>query len=241
MPRAALLMLLALAALVISGCDTTKAKSERAGVAANRELESRKSIVVKKVDPRIDVKSVEVVGRGRDATFVVKLVNTSDAVMTDLPISVGVSRGGERKQLNRKKGLEYFLTHVPAAAPGRETVWVAPLDRRVPSGTPFARVGKPRFTQGPASTVPEVAISDVATEARSVTGGVENKTGFPQYVIVVNAVAVDENGGVVAAGRQRLVKFATGESQEFIVPLAGRIGRAELSVTGVPAVVAVNP
>lgn len=240
MSRAALLILLALAAPVISGCDTTKAKSERAGVAANRELESRKSIVVKKVDPRIDVKSVEVVGRGRDATFVVKLVNTSDAVLTDLPITVGVSRNGKRKQLNRAKGLDYFLTHVPAAAPDEETVWVAPLDRRVPSGEPFALVGKPALDHSSASSIPNVEIKGVNREGAKVTGEVKNATGFPQYVILVNVIATNSDGQVVAAGRQRLVKFATGESQEFSVTISGKVGKAELSAVGVPAIIANN-
>lgn len=227
-------LLFVLAGLLV-GCDTTADKSARAKVAANRELATRKAVVVKRPIADVRVKSVSVVGRGRGAAFVVRYVNKGSVALNDLPVNVGVSRGGARKVLNQRRGLEYFLTHISAAAPGVEGVWVAPLGKRVPRGKPFAVIGTPTMPQSGAATVPVVSVSGVSAARGKVTGTVKNTTGVPQYVILVYAVA-RRGSRDVAAARARLTKFETGEQQIFKTPLIGRPGQANPTTQATPAI-----
>lgn len=235
--RCLALVALAMFAGVLTGCDTTRDKSARAKVAAERELAARKSVVVRKPWADVKVTGVDVVGRGRDAAFVVRYLNEGSEALNDLPVNVGVSSGGSRTYLNRRKGLEYFLTHIAAASPGREGIWVAPLGRRVPSGKPFAVIGKPTMPQSGASEVPPVEVTGVAAARSKVTGKVKNTTGFPQYAIFVYAIGLDGDD-VVAAARARPVKFSTGEEQSFSADLIGRLGKSELKTFAAPAIVA---
>lgn len=225
-----LLICLALAASGASGCDTTTDKSDRAKIAADRELQSRKAVNVREPDARIEINSVQAVGKGKKAAIVVELTNTSDAAISDLPINVGVKRGGETKLLNRGPNLYYFYNHVPAAAPGVPTIWVAPLGKRIPKGKLFAIVGEPTQRQRPGQFLPDLKLENVAAKKGAVTGSLENDSGNPQYVIELYATAKRGNK-FVAAGRNRVVRLADGERQSFSIPLSGKFGKAAPKVT----------
>lgn len=231
----ALLALVAVAG-VFAGCDTTRAKSSRAKIAADRELASRKAVVVRKPSADVKVTGVDVVGRGRDAAFVVRYLNEGDVALNDLPINVGVSSGGAKTYLNRRKGLEYFLTHIAAASPGAEGIWIAQFGKRIPKGKPFAVIGKPTFPQSGAGAVPPIELKDVTAARGKVTGKVKNTTGTPQYAIFIYAIGLSGDD-VVAAASARPVKFSTGEEQPFSAKLVGRLGKAELKTYAAPAVV----
>lgn len=230
-PRRALpLICLALIAAFAAGCDTTTEKSARAKVAADRELQSRKKVTVRKQDARIKIDTVQAVGKGKKAAIVVVVTNTSAGALTDLPINVGVKRGGKTKLLNRGPNIYYFYNHIPAAAPGVQTTWVAPLGRRIPKGKLFAIVGKPVQEQRPGQFVPKLKISSITAKKGAVTGSLENNSGNPQYVIELYATA-SKGDKFVAAGRNRVVRLANGEAQTFEIPLSGRLGKAEPVVT----------
>lgn len=222
--RIVALLAVAAATLAVVGCDTTADKNVRAKLAADRELAIRKKLIVKKQDPRIEVETVQVVGKGKRAAFVVVINNSHDEALSDLPVNVGVTRGGRRKILNSAANTYYFYKHIPSAAAGKQTIWVAPLGRRVPKGKPFAIVGEPRQPQRAGQFVPTLNLTGVQTGRTAVTGTLVNDTGLPQYLIELYAT-VKRGDRFVAAGRNRAVRLGNGERQAFAIPLVGRPGR----------------
>lgn len=221
--RPASLGLIALA-LLLSGCDTTQDKSQRAAVSADRALDSRKPVNVARPDPRFKIETVQAVGRGKTAAIVVRFKSSAAQATADLPISVGIERDGARKLLNRGPNVYYFQNHIPAAPPLASTVWVVQLGKRIPRGKLFAAIGTPRGLQTTGAT-PDLAIAKVRG-SQSVTGLITNRSGLPQYVVELYATA-SHHGKYVAAGRSRVVKLTGDGTQRFAIPLAGRRGRAK--------------
>ena len=210
-----------LAGTLLGGCTTTQQKSARSKVVANRLLASRKPMLVTRSNPAIQVLGVTLVGR---RAFVVRLRNRRDKLAEDLPISVGVRPG---RYLNRRGGLGYLNTHVPAIAARSEAIWVFTTSRAAPRGAPFARVGVGATT--PAARVPAVRARVAGSAVRVV-----NASSIPQYDLGVFAVA-SRGGRVVAAGRAAIKHLGTGASTTVRLGLVGRARGAALHVSTAPS------
>jgi hypothetical protein len=232
------LALLALIALpVLTGCDSTQDKNKRAEVAAKRKLEARKPIKDATKNPVIEINEVQAVGKGKDAVVVVSLTNNGAEVLSDLPITVGVKRDGRTTLINKGPDIYYFANHVPAAAKGKETIWVGDFNRRIPKGKLFAQVGQPTFPQTKGARFPEFALKTISHSKGEVVGAFENKSGIPQYV--VELYAVTRHGGKwVAAGRFRLTRVTGSGKLDFVIPMQGNAKKYTPSISAGPAILA---
>ncbi|MFT4049498.1 MAG: hypothetical protein QM648_06620 [Solirubrobacterales bacterium] len=235
--RFLLICAFALCAVVLTGCDTTRAKNDRAKIATDRVVVGDKGTKVRKAFSDVRVEQVALLRSGRRAAIAVLVTSHSDQTLSDLPIVVGVNSNGKRKQVNGRARQPYFDSHVPALAAGGSTWWVYAPARRVPHGKPYAIVGAPSFDQRPGRTIPKVELSRVVSGAHSVKGTVKNSTGFPQYQILLYAVAL-KGRAVVAAGSASNAKFGTGEEQTFQIKLVGRPPKGTAKPTAVPAILA---
>jgi hypothetical protein len=239
MPRRHAQIALALLALIalplFTGCDSTQDKNKRAEVAAKRKLAAREPIKDATKNPVIKINEVQAVGKGKQALVVVSLTNTGSDALSDLPITIGVQRGGKTKLLNKGPNIYYFANHVPAAAAGEATIWIGQFNRRIPKGKLSARVGQPVFPQTKGAQIPKFTQTLVARERDEITGAFENLSGLPQYV--VELYAVSRHGGKwVAAGRSRLTRVTGNDKREFVIPMQGNAKKYTPTISSAPAI-----
>jgi hypothetical protein len=221
--RSASPILLALAALVLTGCVTTQRTNERYKLRADRTLASRKPLRVLQPGSDVSVGRVAVLRAARGGAVVVELTNRSDRALSDVPISVGVAR----TPLNVRGGLDFFQTHVASIAAGGQVRWVFTTRKRIPRGRPFAVVGD--AARSPAQ-LPRIG----TTPAR---GGavVRNASDVPQYGLPVYAV-VRHAGHYVAAGRTTLQQLGTGSSVTVPLRLIGARHGAPVELEALPTI-----
>jgi hypothetical protein len=233
--RIALALLALLAVPVLTGCDSTQDKNARAEVAAKRKLQAREPLTDASKNPAIKINDVQAVGKGKLALVVVSLTNTGAEVLTDLPITIGVNRRGRSMLLNKGPDIYYFANHVPAAAKGKETIWIGQFNRRIPKGKLFAQVGQPAFPQTDGAQIPRFALQTIGRTKAEVTGAFENQSGVPQYV--VELYAVTRHGGKwVAAGRSRLTRVTGNGKSDFVLPMQGNAKKYPPSISAGPAI-----
>jgi hypothetical protein len=226
------LALLTLGAL-LAGCDTTRDKSARAKISADRELAQRKPVVVKKQFADVSVEQVQAVGKGKDALVVVRLKNTSDDTFAALPINVRA--GG--KILNRGPNIPYFANHVPALAPNKESVWIFKPGKRIKKGRLTALVGAVPPSD---KVVPDVRAEDVILEKSLAIGRIENHSGTPQYATEIYLTVYAE-GRYKAAATGRVVKLSSSGEKPFSLPIQGRTAGLEPDISLGSAILVEKP
>jgi hypothetical protein len=229
--KGALVTLLALG--LLSGCDSTQSKNERAKLRATRELASRELQHVRRANPDVRVERVSLVRGGHSSAIVVDLRNSASRPLTDVPIAVGVREpGGRRVALNARKNLDWFQTHVPAIPASGRTTWV--FEGRIrPAGRPFARVGLPASPAiSHASSLPRIEAAPAAAGGRV---QVENDSDVPQYGLQVYAL-VRAGGRYVAAGKAVVDHLGTGQRKTTRIPLIGRARERQPRVHAIPTI-----
>ncbi|UUY05370.1 hypothetical protein LRS13_07565 [Svornostia abyssi] len=192
------------------------------------------------VNPDIAIDDVALVRDARSTAVVVELRSRAARPLTDVPISVGVRRGGRMVYLNAGRELGWFRTHVPAIPARGAATWVfrVPPGRRTRAGdVPFARVGIPGApVVSSASALPEIQ----AAPAGGVTRGrarvaVENRSDIPQFGLQVYAYA-REGGRYVTAGATTVKRLKRDERSVVQVPLTGRTQAGRLQIVAVPTI-----
>jgi uncharacterized lipoprotein YmbA len=232
---AAALALLVLAA-VLSGCDTTRDKSQRAQIFADRSLATRKPVVVKQAFPKIKVEQVQTVGRGKERLIVVRLTNTSSAAFAAIPINV--TSGG--KLLNRGPNIPYFDNHVPAIAGKATTVWILRPKKKPGGGKLRAVVGAPDPKASAGKTLPKLEAQNVDITDGGVLGDVKNKSGTPQYYVAVY-VTTRSHGRYTSAASGAVVKLSGSGTRPFHLNLSGKISDIKPQTSLGPAVLVKTP
>lgn len=228
---------LALLTLVfaVSGCDTTRDKSKRAEIFADRSLATREPVVVKKKNPAIEVEQVQAVGKGKSTLIVVRLQNTSDQVQAALPINV--SAGG--KLLNRGPDIPYFANHVTAIAPKSTTVWIYRTKKSVKGNlTSVVGLGDPALTAG--KSLPKLVAKNVLVTDGGILGEVKNESGTPQYSVEIY-ITTRSHGRYTSAALGRVIKLSSKGTRAFRVFPVGKTGKVEPKTVLGPAVLVDSP
>ena len=221
--RSASPLILALGALVLSGCVTTQQRNERYKLRADRTLESRKPLLVRRPAGDIRVGGVTALRSGRGSAVVVELENRSGHALGDVPISVGVGR----TRLNARGGLEFFQTHVAAIGAGARVTWVFTTPRRIPRGRPFAVAGD--AARSPAA-LPRIEVSPAPGGAL-----VRSRTDVPQYGLPVYALA-RRAGRLVAAGRATVAQLGSTRSATVALRMVGAPRGAQIELEALPTI-----
>lgn len=244
----------------LGGCVSTQQKNVRAKVVATRELDSRRPQRVTRTSPDVRATSVTLVrgadgrvgahgGRGRRgaaaSAIVVELRSSAAFPLADVPIEVGLRKGGRRTPLNVAGGLDWFQTHVPAIAAHGSATWVFLTRRPVAAGgRPYARVGAPATALGDGAQLPRIATTvapatqpgdGARARTRRVRVQVHNDSGIPQYGAQVYAL-VRRGGRWVAAGKTTVRHLGTDGSATAAVALAGAPGDRPVQVHAIPTI-----
>lgn len=209
----------------LSACgQTTMDQNVRLGLRNDRTVESRKPIRVGEPHPDVEVVDATVLRGDEESAVAVKLRNTGDEIVNDLPILLTV--GGEA--VNSTTKTSYFQGHAPVIAPGGEATWVFTTKQDLPDGEADAVVGEPKEVLIRAASVPEIAVSH--SERRgTVTVDVENANDFPQYDLDVYAWG-EKGGRIVAAGRGSIEHIGSGGEAELTLKLVGDPEGSEIRV-----------
>jgi hypothetical protein len=229
-----------LAALALTGCETTAEKSarlERAAKLAGGGQLAQKGLSISHESRYVSVVAASVVHGSEGAAAVVTLRNASSHALRAVPIAITVTdaRGAKLFQ-NDAPGLESTLVSVPSLPPHGELVWV---DDQLPGdGAPVsvrARLGEASTVAGslPRLLVGAVHLIEDPTNGIGAAGTVGNRSGIAQRNVAVFVVGI-RGSRVVAAGRAILPEVAAGATSSFQVFFVGDPRGARLQASAPP-------
>jgi hypothetical protein len=224
------------ALLPLAGCATTQDRNARAKLDATRLLAARKPTVVTTPNRDVRVGKVALLHHDGAVAVVVELHNAAPGPLTDLPITVGLRRGGRRVALNGGGRRNYFQSHIAALPAGGDARWVFTTSGvKDLSGRPYAVVGEP--VQPPissATALPALSVATLSKPGSVLELRVRNGTDVPQYTLPVYAFA-QRGTRYTAAGRATVGHLGTGQAKALKLSLVGTTGGARLSLQALPS------
>jgi hypothetical protein len=229
-----------LAALALTGCETTaeeSARLERAAKLTGGGQLLQKGLSITRESRDVSVVSASVVHNSEGAAAVVTLRNTSSHALRAVPIAIMVTDArGVKLFGNDAPGLESTLVSVPSLPPHGELVWV---DDQLPANGPpvsvRARLGEASTVAGslPRLVVGAVHLIEDPTNGIGAAGTVGNRSGIAQRNVAVFVVAI-RGSRVVAAGKAVLPEVAAGAASSFQVFFVGDPRGARLQASAPP-------
>jgi len=236
--------ILALAALALSGCESSQEKSARrekaAKLAAAKVAPSGPSpdAAVTHPSTKVKVGQVSILKGSEGLAAVVALQNTSSTTLREVPISLSV---------RSTNGALLYSNAAPGQAPGLGSVSLIPAHSRVTwiddqiqgSGTGLkatAKVGEaPAVTgQVPKITVAGAHLIEDVSSGAGAEGSVVNHSSISQSELVVNAV-VSHGREIIAVGRAVVPEAAAGTSTRFQLFFVGNPRGGKLEVSASPS------
>jgi hypothetical protein len=234
------LAVLALAALALTGCESTQAKSAKLERVAQKS-KHEKGLVIGEQSKDIKVEGTTILQDSGGAAAVVELHNDSGGSLVAVPLSMQVlDKASKPLYANDAPGLDSSLVSVAALAPGATVTWVNDQVTIASPGTSVvAKIGagaKP----GPAA-LPQLEITGLKAAGdpsgeQSITGDIANRSQVEQRRLVIYVTA-RKDARVVAAGRAIVERLAPGKQAHFSVFPIGDPNGAELSAAAPPTVV----
>lgn len=224
---------LALAALALTGCQTTAEKSAKLEKVAKLQAQGRRraqqALTVTRQSTRVHVSSTAVLHSSEGTAAVVTLHNLSDTTLRDLPIQITVEdAGGASLYTNAIPGLASSLVSV-ALVPAHATItWID--DQVQAAGTPArvsAKVGEGQPVTG---AIPQIAVQGAHMSEGAVEGSVVNRAQVSQRELIVNVI-VSHHGAILAAGRAVVPQAEAGSSTHFQAFLIGNASGGQLQAS----------
>ncbi len=223
---------LVLAALALSGCETTQEESAKLEKTAKHFALAHKGLTIARASTQVQVLGAGVVHSTEGAAAAVTVRNSSSHTLDAVPIAITVKNvHGQTLYQNNAPGLEAGLTSISSLPAHGTVTWV---DDQVPSsGQPVsvsAIVGETPAASGPEPRIEIVGTHLAEASTGEVAGTVHNGSSVAQQKLVVYVVA-RRAGAIVAAGRAVLAEVATGASVPFQAFLVGAPAGARLEAS----------
>ncbi len=239
-------LLAALAALALTGCESTQEKSAKLEQAAKRleaiahahEEAIRRESTITRISDKVHVVAVTLLHSAEGAAVVVTLQNSSRTALREVPVGVSV---------RDSHGAQVYTNEVAGQAPPLIAVSYIPahgrfewIDDQVQASGPAvsatAKVGEGKAAVG---SVPVLKVSgahmiDDASSGLGAEGQIENTSSVSQQELVVYAVA-RRDGAVVAAGRAVIASAPAHSSSRFQLFFVGNPTGAKLEVAVPPS------
>lgn len=226
---------------LLSGCESSQAKSARLEKEGANRLADERGLVVRAQNRDVRAVATSVLQDENGTAVVVVLRNRSARPAGRVPVAIDVQgAGGKSVYRNDIPGLDPSLVEATGVPANGELVWVN--DQVTPSGDPKtvdARIGAgrgnaPRELPRIELTQPRL-VQDRVTGVEAV-GRVTNRSGVEQRRLVVSCVA-RKGERVVAAGRAIVNRLAPGKSAPFHVFFIGDPRGARMTVVAPPTVI----
>jgi hypothetical protein len=222
-----------LAALALTGCETTAEKSAKLERVAKRQAQSRvrvqQALTVTRPSSKVAVTSTAVLHSSEGTAAVVTLHNLSATSLRALPIQITVKdAAGASLYTNAIPGLATSLASVALVPAHATTTWID--DQVQASGAPSGVVAKVGEGQQVTGAIPQIAVEGAHLSEGGVEGTVVNRSRVAQRELVLD-VLVRRGGAIVAAGRAVVSQAEPNGSTRFQAFLIGspRGGRLEVS------------
>jgi hypothetical protein len=229
-------VLLALCALAVAGCESSQAKSARLAKAP-RASSHEKGVKVTKQNPDVQVVSTSAISDQYGTAAVVELRSKARAPEADLPISFVVKGHGKRLFANDSPGLADTLTHVPLLLP-REHVWWVHDQVSADGATSVEATVGTSAEKLPAKLprlVPSALELQQDPDGAYTAGKLRNDSAVTQLELVIYGVA-ERAGKVVAAGRAGIDRLKGHGSKQFKVFWIGKPQGATVHMYAPPTV-----
>lgn len=233
-------LVVAVAALALAGCESTQSKSAKLEAVAQR-AKHEKGLVVSQESTTVKVVGTTVLQDANGAATVVELRNASRGSLVGLPVSVQVlDQASKELYANDAPGLDSSLVSVASLGAGDELAWVNDQVTLTGDGASVVAKAGAGAKPGP-SELPRMEVTGLKPETDAsgegaIVGDVANRSAVEQRRLVVYVVA-RKAGKVVAAGRAIVEKLAPGKSAHFSAFPIGDPAGAELSASAPPTVV----
>ncbi len=226
---------LVLAALALSGCETTQEKSAKLEKSAKHFTLAHRGLSIAHASTQAQVLDAGVVRSAEGAAAAVTVRNSTSHTLRSVPIAITVKdTRGQTVYQNNAPGLEAGLTSISSLPPHGSITWV---DDQVPAaGQPAsvsALVGEAPAANGPEPRVAVQGAHLAEASTGEVAGTVRNRSSLAQQKLVVY-VAARRGGQIVAAGRAVVPEVAPGASVPFQAFLVGTAAGAKLEASAPP-------
>ena len=230
----ALALALALAAVALTGCETTAEKRAQQKREAKHVTLTEKGLTIAHQSAVVKVLGATVLHGSEGAAVVVTLRNDSSHALREVPIAITVSDSrGHRLSENNAPGLEGALVSLASLAAHSTAVWV---DDQVPTAgqpaTVTTQVGQsPQLHESPPNlAISSARLSESPANGAVVTASVSNRSAIAQRKLVVFAVA-RRDGRIVAAGRAVVPELGAGVAKPVELFLVGDASGAQLQLS----------
>jgi hypothetical protein len=223
-----------LAVLALSACETTQQESARIARQLGHQRANPGTTQIGAANDAVRVVRTALVP-GSPAAAAIELTNTSASAESAIPVAIAAHDAhGAVVYRNDTRGIETSIQQL-ALLPAHATAWwvdnevlaagsaAASVDARVGAGSGAAPRGRP------AISVRGVSASD-SFPGPHVDLTVHNGGWAAQSQLAVYAVAL-RGGRVVGAGRALVASLAAGASAPVLIPMAGAVTGATISVT----------
>lgn len=227
---------LALAALALTGCETTQERSARLERVAKERSATVAASGLKVARPSRTVEPVAAVAlsSAEGAAVAVELRNSGRAER-EVPLKITVEQSGAPAYTNTEPGLAPSLTSVAYIPAHGTAVWVD--DQVEPTGglgaaSAEAGTGRPAGGAPPAISLGPHQLESEG-DGQVVTGTVFNRSTVEQHELAVYVLA-ERGGRIVAAGRAVVASLAAGASAKYQAFLIGGSARGAAILVSAP-------
>jgi hypothetical protein len=233
-------LVLLVAALAVTGCESSQSTSKRLAKEGKTALREQAGVKVGAQNPDIKITETAVLKDANGIAAVVALKNTSRRSQTQLPVGITIKDAkGAKIYANDVPGLDVSLTSLALVRSGGEAIWVD--NQILGNGAPKKVDVKVGRAKGPVPhAIPEITLSKVRFDkdvsGPFVTGVITNHSKVLQRRLTVFCVA-RTGGKIVAAGRAVVDKLApapTPKPIRFSVYFIGNPTGAKLSFSVPP-------
>jgi hypothetical protein len=223
---------LVLAAVALTGCETTAEQSAKLEKSAKHFTLSHRGLSIARASTQAEVLSATVVRDSEGAAAAVSVRNSTSQMLRSVPIAITVKGAhGQTLFQNNTPGLEAGLTQVSSLPAHGSVTWV---DDQIPStGEPAsvsAIVGVAPAASGPEPRTEVEGLRLNEETSGETSGTVRNRSNVTQQKLVVYVIA-RRAGRIVGAGRAVLGEVAPGASAPFQAFLVGDLKGAKLEAS----------
>jgi hypothetical protein len=231
---------LVLAALALTGCETSAEKSAKLERAAKRAAASGAALAgvpsITRPSAHVKVVAATLVHASEGAAAAVTLRNESPRALGQVPIAITLKDARGRTVFeNNAPGSEAALVSVPSIPAHAQLTWVddqLPAKSEARSVSALVGEGRPLAASSPAISVGAVHLIEEAT-GQAATGTATNRSKTTQQHLVVFVVA-RRGVSIVAVGRAMLPELGAGASSQFRVFFTGSPQGAQLEASAPP-------
>ena len=231
-----------LAALALTGCETTAEKSakleriakQQAAEASQRTPPAQRGLSIARQSTKVRVSATAVLHSSEGTAAVVTLHNLSATALRDVPIEITVrDASGAAIYTNNAPGLATALVAVPLLQAHATTSWID--DQVQAAGAPASVSAKIGEGEPVTVAIPQLGIDGARlvedpTSGPEAEGSVVNRSALSQRELVIYAIA-RRAGKIVAAGRAVVPQAGAGTSTHFQVFFIGNPQGARLEVS----------